>query len=59
MTHKDTAYCQAQFTLGQKLARWTQRYADLWNDLGFSLYAVPSVYCVVVTSDNRKKYRSE
>jgi len=35
--------------------RWTQRCADLWNDLGFSLYATPSVCCIVVTSDNRKK----
>ena len=28
---------------------------DLWNDLGFSLCAVPSVCCIVTTSDNRKK----
>jgi len=28
---------------------------DLWNDLGFSLYAVPSVCCVVATSDDGKK----
>ena len=28
---------------------------DLWNDLGFSLYAVPSVCCIVTTSDDGKK----
>ena len=28
---------------------------DLWNDLGFSLCAVPSVCHMVVTSDGRKK----
>jgi len=31
---------------------------DVWtllNDLGFILYAVPSVCCVITTSDNRKK----
>ena len=28
---------------------------DLWNDLGFSLYTVPSVCHVVATSDDRKK----
>ena len=28
---------------------------DLWNDLGFSLCAVPFVYSVVATSDDGKK----
>ena len=28
---------------------------DLWNDLGFSLCAVPSVCHMVTTSDDRKK----
>jgi len=28
---------------------------DLWNNLGFSLCAAPSVCCMVATSDNRKK----
>ena len=28
---------------------------DLWNDLGFSLCAVPSVYYIVATSDEGKK----
>ena len=28
---------------------------NLWNNLGFSLYAVPSVYYMVTTSDERKK----
>ena len=32
---------------------------DLWNNLGFSLYAVPSVYYMVTTSDNRKKSKME
>jgi len=27
----------------------------LWNNLGFSLCAAPSVCCVVATSDDRKK----
>ena len=47
--------CQAQFTLGWKSVEWTQRCVDLWNDLGFSLYAVPSVCHMVATSDDRKK----
>ena len=29
--------------------------ANLWNDLGFSLYAMLSVYCVVATSDDWMK----
>jgi len=33
----------------------TQRYVNLWNDLGFSLYAVPSDCHVVTTLDERKK----
>jgi len=28
---------------------------DLWNDLGFSLHAVPSICHIVVTSDDRRK----
>ena len=32
---------------------------DLLNDLGFSLYAVPSVCHVVATSDGRKKSEME
>ena len=47
--------CQAQFTLGWKSAEWTQRCVDLWNDLGFSLCAVPSVCHMVATSDDREK----
>jgi len=35
--------------------KWTWRYADLWNDLGFSLCAALSVCCMVATSDNREK----
>jgi len=47
--------CQMRFTLGWKSAGWTQRSADLWNDLGFSLCTVPSVCCMVATLDVRKK----
>jgi len=32
---------------------------DLWNDLGFSLCAVPSVCYVVVTLDDGKKSKME
>jgi len=32
---------------------------ELLNDLGFSLYAVPFVCCVVATSDKRKKSEIE
>ena len=31
------------------------RCVDLWNDLSFSLYAMLSICCMVVTSDDRKK----
>ena len=32
---------------------------DLWNDLGFSLYAALSVYHMVVTLDDEKKSEIE
>jgi len=32
---------------------------DLLNNLGFSLCVVPSVCCMVATSDNRKKSKME
>jgi len=32
---------------------------DLWNNLGFSLYAALSVCYVVATSDNKKKSEME
>ena len=32
---------------------------DLWNDLGFSLYAMLSVCHMVVTSDGREKSEIE
>ena len=35
--------------------KWTQRYADLWNNLGFSLCAALSVCHMVATLDDRKK----
>jgi len=47
--------CQVQFTLGWKSTEWTRRWADLWNDLGFSLCAALSVCCVVATSDEGEK----
>ena len=47
--------CQMWFTLGWKSTGWTQRWVDLWNNLGFSLYAVLSVYYVVITSDDGEK----
>ena len=47
--------CQAQFTPGWKSAEWTRRWADLWNDLGFSLCAALSVCHVVATSDEGEK----
>ena len=50
-----TCNCQAQFTPGWKSTGWTQRWVDLWNDLGFSLYAAPFVCYVVATSDIGKK----
>ena len=43
--------CQVQFTLGWKSAEWTQRWADLWNDLSFSLCAALSVCHMIATSD--------
>ena len=46
---------QAQFTLGWKSAEWTRRWVDLWNDLGFSLCAAPSVCRMVATSDKGEK----
>ena len=47
--------CQVWFTPGWKSTEWTRRWADLWNDLGFSLCAVPSVCHVVATSDEEGK----
>ena len=44
-------HCQARFTPGWKSTEWTRRWADLWNNLGFSLCAAPSVCHVVATSD--------
>ena len=35
------------------------RRIDLWNDLGFSLCAVPSVYRMVATSDKGGKVQVE
>jgi len=43
----------------RKSTRWTQRYVNLWNDLSFSLCAVPSVCYIVTTSDKRKKSKME
>ena len=51
--------CQVWFTLEWKSAEWTQRWADLWNDLSFSLCAMLSVCYMVATSDSRKKSEME
>jgi len=48
-----------QFILGWKSTRWAWSCADLWNDLGFSLCAAPSVCCMVATSDDREKSKME
>ena len=47
--------CQVRFTPGWKSAEWTRRWVDLWNDLGFSLCAAPSVCRMVATSDEGEK----
>ena len=47
------------FTLEWKSAEMTWRWADLWNDLGFSLYAALPVCYMVTTSDGRKKSEME
>ena len=39
--------------------RWTQRYADLWNNLGFSLCVALSICYVIVISNGRKRYEIE
>ena len=39
--------------------RGTQRYADLWNNLGFSLYAILSVCHMVAIFNRRKKFKME
>ena len=31
------------------------KYVDLWNNLGFSLYAMPFVCHMIITSDRRMK----
>ena len=54
-TYLMACWCQMQFTLGWKSAEWTQRWVDLWNDLGFSLCAAPSVCHVVTASDEGGK----
>ena len=45
--------------LTSKSTRRTQRCADLWNNLGFSLYAMLSVCHVVATLDDREKSKME
>ena len=44
---------------GWKSAKWAQGCVDLWNNLGFSLCAAPSVYHMVATLDKRKKSEME
>ena len=45
----------AVYTRSESPQEWTQRYVDLWNDLGFSLCAVLSVCCMITTSNDREK----
>ena len=48
--------------LAQKCAEYINSVLDdinLWNNLGFSLYAAPSICCMVATSDKRKKFKME
>ena len=42
-----------------EVCRIDSEMSGLVNDLGFSLYAMPSVCCVVATSDDRKKSEIE
>jgi len=49
----------AVHTNGESLQKWTWKCAELWNNLGFSLCAVPSVCCMAAISENRKKSKIE
>jgi len=40
---------------GWKFTRWARRYADLWNNLGFSLCIALPVCHIVATSDDKEK----
>ena len=42
-------------TGGESLQELAQRYINLYNNLGFSLYTTSSVCYIVVTSDEKKK----
>ena len=53
------ALCQAWFILEWKSVEWTQRWVNLWNDLGFSLCAMPSICHIVVTLDKGERVRVE
>jgi len=44
-----------QFIPRWKSVKWTWRCVDLWNNLGFSLCAAPSICYVVATLDDREK----
>jgi len=43
----------------EKKIKWNWSPSFLNLTLGFSLYAVPSIYCVVATSDKRMKSKME
>ena len=48
--------------LAQKCAEYVNSVLsdiNLWNNLGFSLYAALSICCMVTTSDKRKKSKME
>ena len=42
-----------------EVRRINSEISRLWNDLGFSLCAAPSICRVVATSDNKKKSEME
>ena len=44
---------------GVKVHRIDSEWADLWNNLSFSLYTAPSVCHVITTSDDGKKSKME
>ena len=50
---------QVQFILGVKVCRIVSEMQTLWNNLSFSLCAVPSVYYMVAISEERKKSEIE
>ena len=48
----------AVYTRGESLQNWLED-VNLWNDIGFSLYAMPSNCYIVAILDGRKKSEIE